>query len=164
MEMIAYALTAFLSRLIPHLPNMTGMGAMALMGGRRFGFEKAAVLVIISMLISDLIYGFHSSMWAVYGSLLIAAAIGKSIKRSGVSVLIGASIFSSLIFFLFTNFAVWASASSLYPHTIAGLIECYSAGIPFFRNTLIGDVIYLGVFSALSYLWDSRLAVVFHKS
>jgi hypothetical protein len=47
----------------------------------------------------------------------------------------------ALQFFLITNFGVWAFLNS-YPRTVAGLAECYLAGIPFFWNTLAGDAVY----------------------
>ena len=47
----------------------------------------------------------------------------------------------SVLFFVWTNFGVWAFWN-LYPHTLEGLVACYTAAIPFFRNTLLGDVVY----------------------
>jgi hypothetical protein len=48
------------------------------------------------------------------------------------------------LFFVTTNFAVWAFQSD-YPKTVAGLGECYAAGVPFFRSMLAGDLVYLAV-------------------
>jgi hypothetical protein len=56
-----------------------------------------------------------------------------------------ASLISSLAFFLITNFAVWAFFS-WYPHTFAGLVSCFTLALPFFRNTLLGDLVYSGIF------------------
>lgn len=54
----------------------------------------------------------------------------------GVAVLI-----SSVLFFVLTNVGVWAT-SGLYPRTMIGLVTCFTAALPFVRNTLAGDAIY----------------------
>jgi len=53
----------------------------------------------------------------------------------------GAALTSSVLFFVLTNFGVWL-VSDLYPRTAAGLVGCYIAAIPFFRNTLAGNAFY----------------------
>jgi len=64
-------------------------------------------------------------------------------NRSALRVA-GAAFISSILFFVFTNFGVWAFGS-LYPKTVEGLIACYVAAIPFFQNTLLGDALYTAV-------------------
>ena len=44
-----------------------------------------------------------------------------------------------------TNFAVWATSTTRYAKTWDGLLECYAAGVPFYRNTLMADTIYVVV-------------------
>jgi hypothetical protein len=66
--------------------------------------------------------------------------MGKLIRDRKSVVSVGAvTLASSFLFFGVTNLAVWASGS-LYPRTFAGLMVCYTAAIPFFRNSLIGDL------------------------
>jgi hypothetical protein len=141
---------------------MTGIGAMAFMSGKRFGFEKSFIMVFFVMLLTDIVYGFHASMVAVYGAYVLAIVIGRMTSTKGPAYTIVGSLLSSIIFFLLTN-SVWLVSSSMYPRTLAGLFESYAAGVPFFRNTLIGDFLYLGVFSALSYVWNTRARIAFPK-
>lgn len=140
-------LTAAALRLLPHYPNFTPVAAMALFGGAYFSNKKIAFLIPISaMLISDLILGFHSTMWAVYLSFALIVMIGLSLKKSKkISSIFLASISSSVLFFIITNFAVWISGG-IYPLNILGLGECYTAAIPFFHYTMLGDLFYVGVF------------------
>jgi hypothetical protein len=84
-------------------------------------------------------------MLVVYSSFVLAGLVGIIIKkhRQVVSV-ITATLLVSLSFFLITNFAVWAF-SSWYAHTWSGLILCYILAVPFFKNTLLGDLFFVGV-------------------
>ncbi|MFN7014949.1 MAG: DUF6580 family putative transport protein, partial [Bacteroidia bacterium] len=128
-------LVAIVGRLIPHAPNFTPVAAMALFGGATLSNKRLAfILPIIAMFISDVIIGFHSTMWAVYISFAITVFIGTKINGNikPLSV-ISASIASSALFFIITNFAVWLG-STFYPRNLSGLIECYVAAIPFFNN------------------------------
>jgi hypothetical protein len=51
------------------------------------------------------------------------------------------SIGSSLVFFVITNFGVWATGS-IYPLSINGLISCFVLAIPFYKGTLLGFLFY----------------------
>ncbi|MFN4234599.1 MAG: DUF6580 family putative transport protein [Bacteroidia bacterium] len=139
-------LIAIVGRLIPHAPNFTPVAAMALFGGATLNNKRLAyILPIIAMFLSDLIIGFHNTMWAVYLAFIATVYIGTKINNNikPLSV-ITASIASSSLFFIVTNFAVWLG-STFYPQNIYGLIECYIAAIPFFNNGLVGDLFYSGI-------------------
>jgi hypothetical protein len=158
---------AALSRLLPHLPNVTPIAAMALFGGVYLRDRKVAfVLPIAAMFLSDLVLGFtiygrtlFVSQPVVYLCMLATVVIGKLIqnRKSWVNITV-ATLASSLMFYFVTNFAVWAF-DSLYPKTWDGLIACYTAAIPFFRNSLIGDVFFAAVlfggFAVLERFWVS---------
>ena len=62
----------------------------------------------------------------------------------GVSRGVLCALLGSLTFFLLTNSAVWLFGT-LYPHTLNGLVASLVAGIPFYRNMLVGDILYIGV-------------------
>ena len=147
---IAAILTAILVaaalRLFPHPPNFTPIGAMALFGGAYFGRRALAFAAPLgALLISDAILGFHSGMPYVYGSVALIVLIGWAVaKRITPLSIAGAAVASSVLFFAVTNFGTWATGE-LYPQTLAGLAACFVAAIPFFQNTLAGDL----VFSAL---------------
>jgi len=140
-------LAAALLRLVPHYPNFTPVAAMALFGGAYFSNKKIAFIIpFAAMLLSDLILGFHSTMWAVYLSFALIIMIGFSLRRSKkISNIFLASVSSSVLFFAITNFAVWISGG-MYPLSLTGLAECFTAAIPFFGYTAIGDLFYAGIF------------------
>jgi hypothetical protein len=146
MVLIAIVLAAAASRLIPHPPNMTSITAIALFGGAYFPDKRLTFLVpLAALLLSDLILGFYSHMEVVYLSFALIVCIGLWLqKRRSVFYITGAALASSILFFLLTNFGVWA-LESLYPKTIAGLLACYMAAIPFFQNTLQGDLFFTAV-------------------
>lgn len=147
---------AALARLLPHVPNVAPVGALALFGGAHFARKRWAVVVPLSaMLLSDLVlYAgryeeywayFPSSAFSVYASMALIACLGFWLrKRRRVHHIAAATVAGSGLFFLVTNFGVWLF-TSMYPHTLQGLISCYTAAIPFFRNTLLGDAVYATV-------------------
>jgi hypothetical protein len=138
-------LLAALSRLLPHPPNFAPITALALFGGVYLDKKHTFIVPLAAMLISDYVIGFHSGIPWVYASFIAIGFIGLWLRNhQGVVTTIGATLAGSVLFYVVTNFGVWL-ASSIYPHNAAGLIECYVAAIPFFRNTLLGDVIYVGI-------------------
>jgi hypothetical protein len=129
------------SRLLPHPPNVTPVAAMALFGGAAFVDLRLALLVPLgAMVLSDLVLGLHGTLPFVYGALAATALIGRLVRRRRrPAALVAASLTASTLFFLVTNFGVWL-VGGLYPKTAAGLAAAYVAGLPFFRNTLLGDL------------------------
>ena len=135
---------AAFTRLIPHPPNFTAVGAMALFGGAYFTNKKLAFAVpLIAMVLTDLILGYHSTIIAVYLAFALTVVIGMTIKKKKVLNIITAAISAAVLFFLITNFAFWTTGV-LYPITFTGLIECFTAAIPFFGYDLLGNLIYAG--------------------
>ena len=135
-------LFAAFSRLIPHPANFTPIAAIALFSGAYLGKKYFLIIPIAAMLIGDIFLGFHSTMFWVYGSFAVIAVIGLWLKsRKNVGYIFGTTVVSSIIFFIITNFGVWASG--YYGYTLNGLIECYTMAIPFFRNSIAGDLIYV---------------------
>ncbi len=133
-------------RLIPHPPNFAPVAAMALFGGAYFSKKWMAFLVpLVAMLVTDLILGFHATMWAVYISFVLIVGIGMlMIKQKKVSNIFLASVSASVMFFVITNFAVWA-AGLYYPKDLSGLVASYTAAIPFFHYTLLGDLFFVAL-------------------
>lgn len=127
------------SRLLPHPPNVTPMTAMALLGGAYLGGRQALALPLLALALSDLVLGLHPTLPFVYASFLATAWMGMRLKGNpGAGGIAAACLASSVLFFLVTNFGVWAS-TGLYTRDFAGLTACYTAAIPFFRNSLLGD-------------------------
>lgn len=137
---------AVLLRLLPHPANVAPIAAMALFGGAYLDKKYAILFPLLALFISDLFLGFHASMPMVYASFVITGLIGLWLKKHKTApFVLSASIASSVIFFLLTNFNYWY-ATSLYPKTFEGVIQSYLMALPFFRNTLFGDLLYTGLF------------------
>lgn len=138
-------LGAAFSRLLPHPPNVAPITALTLFGAVYLGEKYAFIIPLVAMLLSDYVLGFYQGMFWVYGSFFAIGCIGLWLRNNfTITRLIGSSFVGSVLFFIVTNLGVWVSSAVTYPHTIAGLGECYVAAIPFFRNTLLGDFIYTG--------------------
>jgi len=139
----AMILAAAFSRLLPHPPNMAPITAVALFGGAYFSDKRLAFLVpLAALFLSDLVLGVYRHMEVVYLSFALIVCIGLWLQQHrSVLNIAGAAVASSLLFFLVTNFGVWAFGS-LYPRNLDGLLACFAAAIPFFKNTLQGDMFY----------------------
>ncbi|HEX6073138.1 MAG TPA: DUF6580 family putative transport protein [Sphingomicrobium sp.] len=133
-------------RLVPHPPNFSPIGAMALFSGAYLGRRWIAFAApLAALLLSDLVLGFYAGMWVQYLSVALVVLIGwVALKRVSPLRVGAAAIASSALFFLLTNFGTWA-LSGLYPLTASGLAACYAAAIPFFQNTLAGDLFFAGL-------------------
>ncbi len=138
--------------MIPHPPNFAPIGALALFGGACFANKRSAFLVpITAMFLSDvaiglasgdMTLGLHRLVPVVYGAFALIVCLGFSLRRRRrLAPIATAALASSVLFFVVTNFGVWA-LGSWYPKTWAGLVTCYIAAIPFFGNTLLGDAVY----------------------
>ena len=141
--LLSAILVAAVLRLVPHPPNFTPIGAMALFSGAYLGRRWLAFAAPLgAMLISDAVLGFYSGFWVTYLAIGLVVLIGW-LALSRVSPLrVGlAAVASSVTFFVVSNFGTWA-LGGMYPHTSAGLAACYVAAIPFFQNTLAGDLFY----------------------
>jgi hypothetical protein len=154
-------LAAAFTRLIPHYPNFTAVGAIALFGGAYLPNRKLAFAVpFIAMLLTDLIIGFHHTMWAVYLSFGLIVLIGMQIsKNKKISNILLGAISSSVLFFIITNFAQWLS-DPFYAKTGAGLAQCFTMAIPFFGYTVLGDLFYVGVLFGAYELAKAKLPVL----
>jgi hypothetical protein len=146
LSLLAVILGAVFLRLIPHIPNISPVGALALFSGAMIPSWGGFALPLIAMVVSDLFLGFHATIPFVYGSFILIAGIGYLLRKkmSPVKIAVG-SLSGSILFFLITNFGVWLT-SPLYEKTTNGLLKCFFMGLPFFRNTVIGDAFYTVLF------------------
>lgn len=133
-------------RLLPHPPNFAPIAAMALFGGAYFSKKWAAFIVpIAAMFVTDLIIGFHSAMWAVYISFTLIVIIGMlMIQQKNIGNIFLASVASSVVFFIVTNFGSWIM-DPIYEKSGSGLLACYTAAIPFFHQTLLSDLFFVAI-------------------
>lgn len=148
------------SRIVIETPNVSAVAACALFAG--FFFRRNALLALatplLSMLLSDLVIGFHHPlvMAAVYISMIASVGLGALVsRRRGFASIALGTFAGSALFFVVTNLMVWV-AGSLYALDTAGLIRCFTMAVPFFKYTLAGDVAFsaaiFGVFAAINAL------------
>jgi len=137
------------ARLIPHPPNFTPIIAVAIISGYFFKNFNLSVLVLLgAMLISDLFIGFYENIIFVYVSLILITFIFHKIsKKINFKNLFIYGFAGSVIFFVVSNFGVWALGSPgvydiAYEKSFSGLIQCYVLAIPFFGNTFLSTLIF----------------------
>ena len=137
-------LLAALSRLLPHPMNFAPISALALFGGVYLDKKHTFIVPLAAMLISDYFLGFYPEILWIYGSFALVGLVGLWLRsHRGIGQTALATLAGSIIFFIVTNFGVWITGQVSYTPDAAGLIQCYAAAIPFFRNTLLGDIVYV---------------------
>lgn len=157
-------------RIAPHPPNLAPIGAMALLSGAVLPGGWAFAVPLAALVLSDAVLGFYPGWIWVYGSFALIVLIGMALRtRRTMLRVAGAAVGSSVLFFAVTNFGEWLGP--LYPHTLAGLGADFAAAIPFFRNTLLGDLAYalafFGVYDSavrLARRRATRLAAAVHRT
>lgn len=166
--LVALIAAGIATRFLPHAPNFTAIGATALFGGAMLNNNLRAFLIpAIALFISDLVINnvVYGSMYEgfrlltpgfayIYGAFFITVLMGRYLTIGFKALpLIGAGFASSIVFYLITNFGVWAGEFSMYPKTFAGLMDSYIAGLPFLLNQVAGTVVYGAImFGAAYYL------------
>lgn len=149
------------ARLIPHLPNVAPVAAAALVAGVYLGRKWAIIVPLAGMALADTFLGTYEVgvMTAVYGSFVLIGGMSWWLRKNkSVLNVITVSLLSSLGFFIITNFAVWYF-SDWYAYTWPGLMYAYELAVPFYRNTLIGDLVYAAVlFTVFEYFFVRKRA------
>ena len=156
---------------MPHPPNFSPMAAIGLFGAAHFAKKWQAFFIpIIGIWLSDLVINnyiynsfssnfvwFYGGFYWQYISYAFIIFAGLFIFNKGISVTntLGGMVSSSGIFFLFSNFGVWAGGA-MYTKNISGLITCYAAGIPFIHNTIISDALFTTVLFGTYYLLQTE--------
>jgi hypothetical protein len=147
-----------LARIVQHL-NFAPVGALSLFAGARLRGWRAYLLPIALMAVTDpLVGGYSFATPFIYASFLINVWIGSHLRRTENPAWIGgAALAGSVQFFLLSNFGTWLAPGSVYGHTFGGLVNCFIAAIPFYRNTLLSDLGYTAVFFLLHALLSRTL-------
>jgi len=153
--------TIVVGRIAPHPMNMAPVAAAALFSAFLFRNRLVAVAVpLAGMLISDWFIGFYNwrIMATVYVGLAFPVLLSQFLKGTNVLRILGCSVTGSVFFYLTSNAACWAF-TPMYEHNLPGLIECYVAALPFFRNTVAGDLGwsagFFGVYAAVT-AWQAQ--------
>lgn len=147
--LLAVLILAAFWRIVPHPDNMTPVMAVALFAGVWLKQPLLRLLVPVStLLLSDLVIGFHNTMLFVYIAMLVPVLIGPLLRGRSISFYAGASVLNALIFFVVTNIGVWL-VSGMYSHNLAGLLNCFTLALPFLWKTMAGDLFFTVVLFAL---------------
>ncbi|MDR1332491.1 MAG: hypothetical protein LBK07_10370, partial [Tannerella sp.] len=159
----AMILAAAGSRFIPHPANFSPIGSIALFGAAYYSRRYWSYLIpLAAIFLSDLVMNnvvyraffggsitwLYSGALYTYGAILLIVLTGAfMLRKVRVPRLLLSALSASAIFYLVSNFGVWVSTGmyGMYPRTLAGLMECYVAGLPFLQNTVAGDLAYTAV-------------------
>jgi hypothetical protein len=150
----------FVARLLPHAPNFTPVAASALFAASVLRFRALAVVVpVAGLLLGDAVHGFYDwrVMATVYAALSLPACVAclsAALRRPRMIVPVMVSC--SLIFFVLTNFAVWA-CGAMYAANFSGLVTCYAAALPFLKYTICGDLTWAAILFGSYWLTQSLL-------
>lgn len=133
---------------LPHAWHFTPLAASLLFfgarGSRRQIWIPLVLLAAADVVLTKYMYNYQFTWdqlvtWAWYAGILW---LGTNLReKSGFWRIVGAAVASSVSFFLISNGAVWA-AGTMYPHNLSGLVASYAAGIPFYRNTFVSDLLF----------------------
>jgi hypothetical protein len=144
------------------IANFAPVLAMGLFAGSIFTNKKLAIaLPIITMLIGDLYFQLFTTTPGFYGGSQIfnyaafglVALFGASLKNRNAINVFGYAITGSMIFFVISNLGVWADTTfNMYAKTWSGLVNCFTMAIPFYKNSLISDVLFSAIFFGLYYI------------
>jgi len=154
---------AVLCRFVPHVHNFSPVYGALLFGGahlrrRDVIWFPVMLLAASDFVLTNLIYHLNIGWLEIVqmGAFASIALIGRLLrKRTTWRRLAGACVASSLSFYLISNFGVWLGWNS-YPHTWQGLVQCYVAAIPWYRQTLISTFVYAGLFFACYQIYAAR--------
>lgn len=140
------------------IPNVSPIGAMGLFGAAYFAKKYWAFIIPIAALwmsdlfLNNVVYAQYyesfqwiGNVWVYLGFIAIVLLGMGMLKKISAGRLFGASLLASTLFFLLTNFGAWLMPHGLYPYNFSGLMACYAAGIPYFWNTLAGDLFFVSV-------------------
>jgi len=154
---------AALLRVLPHPANFVPLAAVGLFAAVYLNRKEAFFVPLAAMLVSDAVIGFDSfqSRAIVYSCFLAIVGIGLWVKNhKNFATVVGGSVVGSVLFYLITNL-VFLYPANMYPHTWAGQLTSYTNALPFFRNSLAGDLFYVAVLFGsfeLVKAWQARRA------
>lgn len=157
---LVWIIVGSLGRLIPHPANFTPTTALGLFAGSKLPRWFGLISLIILLLLSDLgiaylqhIPVFGPWTWFSYTGFIAIYFLGRNLEiHSRFNQIFSITLISSIGYWLWTNLGVWLT-TTMYPQSITGLLNCYIAAIPFLRNALLGDLLWVGIiFGSFSWL------------
>jgi hypothetical protein len=140
---------------IGQFQNFTAIGGLAIFSSAYFKpYYKAVLITFLAYFLSDILLNLYvykmdtavyGGSFIQYGAMALVAIIGYfANKKPTLLTIFSSSMLGSILFFVITNFGVWASGT-MYTKDFAGLLTCYTAGIPFFTNFSVSTVLSAGI-------------------
>jgi hypothetical protein len=167
MTILAYLFVVFAvlvhARFLAMPFHFTPVAAALLFFGARMPRKRMitplALLILCDIYLNKFVYAYplrwdQTVTWLWYAAILLFG--GLLARNTSVLRVVGASLVASVSFFLVSNFAVWTVSREMYPATWNGLVTCMAAGVPFFRNTAVSDLLFSAVFFGAGYLVSQR--------
>lgn len=174
-EVIFYALLIAVATIIKILcaPNIALSGTTAIMSvalfaglNKTYNTQSSFLLPLVTLLISNTILqilnvlhmfpfeGFYKWQLVEYSLVLVLTTIGLLLRRAKTAGIFISAVLGPTVFFFISNYITWAVSWQAigYTHDTAGLINCYTQGLPFYRNSLISTIVLLPVF-IMAYQW-----------
>jgi len=151
-------------RLVDHpMMNFSAMGALALLCGRYVSSPGLGIAIVLGVrLLTDVVlqvrtgHGFYGSIAFDYAAYAAVFLLGRRLQPSQMTTTLVSALLSAAVFFLISNLGVWCmphNGQYLYPRTLAGLVDCYTLGLPFARGTITGDIVFsMAFFAAARFL------------
>lgn len=152
-----------LTRLLPHAPNFTAIGALAIYGGWALRKPAEALGVTLGvMLLTDVFLGIYPGMEWTYVGLAALVVIGKllPVKQNWMGFGL-AGLSGSVVFFLVSNVGAWLTLD-FYTKDLAGLMLCYTAALPFFGNFLFSTFLFGAIAFGAHGLASKRFPAIQH--
>lgn len=162
---VALTAAGIFARLLPHTANFVPISALALLAAAYLPRKLALAVPLSIMVLSDLVIGLHPLIMYTWGSFVLIGIVGSFVykKYQNRWYLAGLGPVASVIFFVVTNFGVWAQGH-MYAHTYAGFVRCFTMALPFFRSTLLSDVAFTPLLFIVTYFALKTIHTTFpHK-
>ena len=141
------------SRIIPHPPNFTSLIALSFYVPLIFGVTYIPV-VLLSFVITDILIGFHSTLFFTWGSVVLIGIFSKFFISTNLKFRFIGVVSASFVFFVISNLGVWLSGG--YGYSFSGLLECYFLAIPFFGNTLLSTIFYTFLIEIIHFIYKKK--------
>ena len=158
-------------RFLPHPANFRPLLAIFIFSSGYFRNKMWAVafpfiiMFLSDLLVNNIMYSsyfdgfvifYQGALWtylAIVSISLLALVVLKNFNFKNTVLM---SLIASVMFFLVSNFGVWFNGT-MYPHTLQGLVECYTMGIPFFKNTLLSTLLFASVMYGITFYVERKL-------
>jgi hypothetical protein len=144
---VFFILSSVLIRMLPHTPNIAPVVGIGLFAGAYLPKRWAFAVPLLAIAAGDLLIGFIPEHLFGWAAVALSVVIGSALRTNRTPLKVaGASVAGSTLFYVLSNFSVWLIGyGHMYPRTLSGLAECFIAGLPFYRNGVLGDLLYVGI-------------------